>query len=383
MMESELNLINRDADVITGNNDLELLHIFKDFPVFMGCVDNSVKQDLLVDMKFWISKSSGCIQINPLIPEDILYSQSHNSGVIGRTWERHHLEFLEFIASYSCCNILEIGGGHGNLARNYILQNPSASWTLVDPNPSDIDDQNIEVIKGFFDESFKLNNKIDAVVHSHVLEHFYNPIEFMDSVESFIDSEGVHIFSVPDLQAMFEKGYTQTLFFEHTIYLTENYIDYMLHISGFKILQKKYHGDGHSIFYATKSCHVGYKRSIPDNYNQNKKVFEKFIQDNDDYVSRVVEKMNSYSGTIFLFGGHIFSQYLLNSGLDEQRVECIIDNDPTKQGKRLYGTNLKVYGSDKLAGYDTAAVILHAGWYHEEIKCNIRENVNNKVIFWE
>ena len=55
----------------------------------------------------------------------------------------------------------------------------------------------------------------------------------------------------------------------------------------------------------------------------------------------------------------MFSQYLLNSGIDEERIECIIDNDPVKQGKRLYGTNLKVYGSSKLTGYDNAVVILH------------------------
>lgn len=93
--------------------------------------------------------------------------------------------------------------------------------------------------------------------------------------------------------------------------------------------------------------------------------------------------MEEHSGPVFLFGGHIFSQYLLKSGIDEGAIECVIDNDPEKHGMRLYGTELKVYGSSKLSEYKNAAIILHAGWYHEEIKQGIYDSIGDDVIFWE
>ena len=46
---------------------------------------------------------------------------------------------------------------------------------------------------------------------------------------------------------------------------------------------------------------------------------------------------------MFLYGAHIFSQYLLAFGLNQNKIEGILDNSQLKIGKRLYGTNLKVF----------------------------------------
>ena len=43
-----MNYINRNKDVILGNNDLEDLYTFNDFPVFMGCVDTPPDKDLKI-----------------------------------------------------------------------------------------------------------------------------------------------------------------------------------------------------------------------------------------------------------------------------------------------------------------------------------------------
>ncbi|MBA3035772.1 MAG: methyltransferase, partial [Desulfobacterium sp.] len=76
-----MELIERNHCVISGNEDLELLYSFKDFPVFMGCVDQPPEEDLKTDMNWWISKSTGSIQLNPLLPLDILYQEQHAGSV--------------------------------------------------------------------------------------------------------------------------------------------------------------------------------------------------------------------------------------------------------------------------------------------------------------
>jgi hypothetical protein len=51
-----------------------------------------------------------------LVPLDLLYSQNHNSEVVGKTWKEHHKQFADFIDRYGPRDILEVGASHGYLA---------------------------------------------------------------------------------------------------------------------------------------------------------------------------------------------------------------------------------------------------------------------------
>ena len=72
--------IQRNNNVINGNEDLEHLYKFEKFPVFMGCINQPIDRDILADMQWEISKGSGIIQLNPLLPLDILYPEEHGAG---------------------------------------------------------------------------------------------------------------------------------------------------------------------------------------------------------------------------------------------------------------------------------------------------------------
>ena len=68
-------------------------------------------------------------------------------------------------------------------------------------------------------------------------------------------------------------------------------------------------------------------------------------------------------------------------GLDKTYIKCILDNDPYKQGSRLYGTNLLVNSPDILKPDDSPIVILKAGTYNEEIKSQIMNDINSNTRF--
>jgi hypothetical protein len=104
-----------------------------------------------------------------------------------------------------------------------------------------------------------------------------------------------------------------------------------------------------------------------------------------DYHLRMVddlnEKLKNTPDPIYLFGAHVFAQYLIAFGLDVSKVICLLDNDKGKQGKRLYGTNLTVESPEILGGIKTPVVILKAGVYNEEIKKNIINKINSNTKF--
>ena len=110
--------ISRLKNVISQEDDLELLHELKNFPVFMGCVDHGSNEDLCADQSWSISSNNGIIQLNKLIPLNILYQTQH-VGAIGSLWTEHHLKFSKFIQQQAPNSVLEIGGAHGILIREY------------------------------------------------------------------------------------------------------------------------------------------------------------------------------------------------------------------------------------------------------------------------
>ena len=377
--------LNRDFCVFTGQKDLEPIYSFKNFPVFMGCVQHPLSEDKLFDMNWSISQSSGSIQLNPMVPLEILYGQSHGSGSIGRTWEKHHKAFAEFIAKQKKSkNILEIGGGHGITAKNYIDIVPESNWTMVEPNPTNMDHPRIKVEKGFFTKDFKIDGQIDTVVHSHLLEHIYEPIDFFNQINQFLVEGSSMVFSIPNLKVMLERCYTNCINFEHTIFFTEPYIEYALSKTGFEIVDKQYYLEDHSIFYFTKKINSKTKIDLPpDLYESNKKLFNNYIHTYKILIDKLNQKLDEFQGQCYLFGAHIFSQYLISFGLNTNKIAGILDNDSKKQGKRLYGTSLYVESPKILKRKKNVVIIIRAAFFQNEIKSDILENINPNVIFWE
>jgi len=377
-----MNYISRDRDVIYKNNDLEDLYTFYKFPVFMGCTEEDISKDILEDMSWKISKKSGMIQLNPLLPLKVVYSKEHGSGTVGKLWNEHHKSFAEFISKYKPKTVLEIGGLHGILAKNYLNIDKVVDWTIIEPNP--IVDKNlpIKVIEGFFDENFKLEKNFDAVVHSHVLEHVYNPEEFMKHKSSFTNEGDLLLFSVPNMKVMLENNYNNCINFEHTVYFSSPYIEYFLAKYNFEIIEKTYFKKDHSIFYCTKK--VSKNLIIPPLkglYNKNKKTFSKYINSHLKEVQEINNIIDNTSLPVYLFGAHIFAQYLIAFGLNTKKIVKILDNDYQKHNKRLYGTNLKVNSPKILKNKNKAIVILRAGVYNNEVKTDILKNINPNIKF--
>ena len=372
--------IARDHDVITGNEDLEHLYTFNSFPVFMGTSIASHSQDLMSNMSFWISRSSGMIQLNPLLPLDVLYPEAHGAGLVGGSWALHHQKFAEFISKFNPKSVLELGGAHGILAKNYqtIKRIP---WTILEPNPTPMEGCEAQFIKGFFDESFTVSEVPDAVVHSHVFEHIYDPAQFVKNIGGFLQLGKLIIFSVPNMRVMLERKFTNCLNFEHSVYLTDEFIDFLLNSNGFTVKEKYYYLDDHSIFYAAQKTDEKPVIQLSDGlYKKNKKLYLDYIDFHLSLVVSINEKIvNHRNGNVFLFGAHVQSQYLVGFGLNIDPIVAILDNDVNKHGKRLYGTDKFVMSPNELSKLESPLVIIRAGTFSSEIYNQLR-SINHGVI---
>lgn len=375
----------RKQDIISGNDDLEFVFSIKNLPAKMGVSSFKKETDYFSDLNFFISKGSGMIQISPLIPLEILYEDGHGAGTTGKIWQEHHQMFCEFISDFKPLKILEIGGGHSNLSKLYLKSEPVIeSWTIMEPGnkqPEHSKDKRINFVNEFFDSSYPdKNEKIDCIVNSHLFEHLYNPLSFLNDVKKSLTTDGLVLMSVPNMDFMLKHKHANTIMFEHTYFASEDFIKYMFLKEGFT-LEKKIKFKNHSVFYAFKKTNKTFKVSYPDKYHENFLLiteYKNYLNKISSEISKTISEDNF--DNFYLFGAHIFSQILLSLGIEEKKITCVLDNDPNKQGKRLYGTSLKVESPDFIESDRNSLIILNAGNYNEEIKRQLLK-VNNKLQF--
>ncbi|EAJ1913038.1 SAM-dependent methyltransferase, partial [Campylobacter jejuni] len=186
--------------------------------------------------------------------------------------------------------------------------------------------------------------------------------------------------SLPNMQKWLENKFTNCLNFEHTIFLSENILEFLLQNHKFKIIRKQYFKE-HSIFYhVCKDKSINTQNIVLKNeYGKNKKLFldmKKYYQEKILYLNKILENTTK---KVYLFGAHLFGQYLIFQGLNTEKIINILDNNLIKQEKRLYGTKFIVKSPKILKDQDNSLVILNAGVYNDEIEKDILENINQKI----
>lgn len=241
--------IKREKDAVTGISDLEPLVEFPAMSIHMGVTECSPGEDKMANMRWLQSQNSGCIQLENLIPLPVLYGESHGSGQIGGLWQTHHKAFAQFIAQYTPRQVLELGGGHGILSREY-KNLADADWTIIEPNPTPAPGVTANYIDEIIDEKFTPTRVYDAFIHSHVMEHMYNPSEFIANVARLMPEASWHFCSFPNMAAQLQRNYTNVLNFEHTYYLIPEYAEFIFSNAGYELIEKTSFKEDHSLFYA-------------------------------------------------------------------------------------------------------------------------------------
>jgi hypothetical protein len=187
---------------------------------------------------------------------------------------------------------------------------------------------------------------------------------------------------VPALRRHLEQRFTNTINFEHTYLCTEEFIEWWLQCYGFNILERHYYKDDHSIFYsAVKTPRPITITEPPNSFEENRNAILAYYEYHRNLVSAINTQIRNSSGKVFLFGAHVFSQFLIAFGLDTSKLVCVLDNSTAKQNRRLYGTDLLIRSPQMLTEFDDPVVILRTGVFDQEIKNDILTNINANTRF--
>lgn len=348
-------------------------------PIKLACVSTPTIQK--ESLSFCCCNKCQTIQLRNLIPLDILYSESHNYVSVGQTWENYFQCMREILQPLTHQKtILEIGDPSAKLA-NHI--DNYHKWYIVEPNknPNIVFHPNIKFIPQFFDYRFSLSEPVDIIVHSHVFEHMYEPVKFLQKCWELLRPDGEMVFAIPDMEYIADRNLAPFLgiFFEHTVFLSRENIRYLLESTGFTletIIPYKNHS---IIFRARKTFLPDQPISVPV-FKNHMTSFLNSLDQFEKYVEIVNKNLSKHKNKpIYIFSASYNTQLLLALGIQEKKIDGILDNSREKQGKYLYGTSLKIFSPNETLKEKQCVVILKNGYYLDEIMMQIA-NLNSTTI---
>ena len=364
------------------NNKLNHIYKLQNVPLSVSCTENPVLNN--DEMSYSICDICSTIQLDKLIPLNILYNESHNFISVGNIWIKYFILFVEKIQPIIIDKIvMEVGcpsGKIANLCKNY------KKWYAIEPNinTSYYKDKTTIFINKYFDEDITnhVKEKIDIIIHSHLFEHIYEPNIFLRECYKLLNKEGEMFFGVPNMQFIADNSIAPFfgVFFEHTIFYNKENIIYLLQINNFELINI-YVYENHSIFFHVKKLqHINTEIiTVPRinnlcNFNINIKIYNEFI------VNSIKKLMLIKNKKIYIFGASYYTQILLSIGFSNIKITGILDNCIEKHNKYLYGYNLLI-NSPKILEKEDCVIILKNGIYCDEIYSQIMIiNPNTYII---
>jgi hypothetical protein len=351
-------MMHRECILCEAGGMLTELYVLKDYPITPSSSNLDESTDEFSDCIFAACNTCGCIQLKTLVDPIKLYENSHNSTENTPTWKEHHRLFADFISERADTRILEVGGNSGTLYN--LLSQKIPDYTILDICDSTGRSSTVQFIQGNCEDyNFTGHNQISL---SHTFEHLYNPKRFVENL-SKAKVNSVFI-SIPNMDHLYTSKNISILHNEHTFFVGDAEIRYLFSRYGYSCATA-YAFKAHSLFY-----NFIYDPSVSPlpliNSIERSIGITKYIADFESSIKNVVIDRPCF----ICPGGHYGQKIFYYLRHYRNNIIGFIDNDLTKEGKRVYGTPAYVYSPSILTKYkdNTICVVLYAGPYEQEIK---------------
>mgnify|MGYP001614743934 CR=1 FL=1 len=357
--------IARERCAICGSSPLVEVSRIADTPIYMGATDGD--HDMFADLVYAKCNKCKTIQLSELISPDILYKDNHNIDTVGTKWTNHFEQFSQLISSYAdVSDVLEVGDPSAKIAARC----GHGIWTIVEPNPHPTTaiPSTIRFIRSLIDDVSTGN--YSAAVLSHVLEHAIDPVSMLVKIRSLLSDKGRLLVSIPNMRVFADMQQMPPLgmHFEHSFFLDDDRIEYLFAQCGFKVIHKSNYED-HSIFFiAEKSMQVA---EMPDGLFDAEGALRSALEKYRQLADKINAEIDPGT-TAIMYGAHIMAQLLFALGLNKDKFSMVLDNSPSKCGRRLYGTGFTVHHPMDIAGLQNPQIVCHMGPYTEEISAQLK-----------
>jgi len=324
-----------------------------DYPVFPGCTDAPRSQDETFHFQVaW--NGTHYAQVTPPDPA-ILYRENRAFG-LGQVWADHYRAFAWFVQRQRFGSALEIGGGNGRLID---LIHPDAD---VEPHPQYDPRPGTTTHRNYF-EAWEPDRRYQCIYASHLIEHVFDLEAFFAKVGKALAPGGVLCLACPDFDKSLQHTHLNAFTSDHINYFSPRSLDRAARKYGFQVVQYEAFRD-HSQYVALKR--IGDGLCLTELPQENTELaFRRYVVRVQDLVNRI----NAAPYGAYLYGAHSMTVNLIRFGVGTERLSLyVLDNEKTKHGRRLVGTDLVCAHPGIIRTGLGPVVCLYAGAYGDEIR---------------
>jgi hypothetical protein len=228
----------------------------------------------------------------------------------------------------------------------------------------------VAVVDGFLEGGTLARIGASTVVMCHMLEHVVDLRSTLTVLDATLPPDGRICVAWPELEIWVAQGSAGALNFEHGIYLTVPRLLSLFAEFGWHLAAQRHWVENETRFLA-------FSRGIPAVVHaprgQGANAILGFFDTLRHHASRLSAALARHDGEAFLMPASIYAQALLALGAPEHRFAALLDNSAVKQGRRLYGTDLRVLApATALSQARNPLVILNGGAHTAEITAGLK-----------
>jgi len=367
------------TNCIICNNLLNNTFFTKDLSIPISCYCNESKDsdNIFIPYNVYTCLLCKTTQTKYLGNLDIIYKFNHadSTGDIMKNLHKYACKILEKYMD-NVTNITEIGSAKGILS-SLILQEYKniLKYYIIEPQfIGDPIEKQIIIQKFFENVDVEEYSDSNTIIISHVMEHFYNPIDILKKIQENTNIE-YFLLIWPDLEHYKDNNIYHVLNTEHTFYVDNNFIKLLFNNYSFEMLEQiKY--ENHSVIYFFKrNNNLKSQELININYSIDT-YFNRILSRKQEIIDFIKYNKNN-NKQIYIWPASVHTQFLLMI-TEIKDIDFVLDNSPNKIGKYLYGYNLECKSFEDNNNNDGNAIILNGGCFNKEVINKI--NLNKEQI---
>lgn len=309
------------------------------------------------------------------------YATTDPSTALGGTPSKSLAVFLEQIRQAvgdRRGRALEIGAYDGYFL--HLLEEDG--WSATGYEPADIGELGKEIFKVDIRREFYQpgcsGESWDLVVSRYVFEHLSSPREMIASIFQDLAPGGWLALEVPDLQTRLKEGTLGSFVHEHISYFVPATFRRLVEESGFEVKEMAHSADGLALIAQKPTTRASaHKAHLASQQHQPaQELIAQFKRRQTEQRQRFTRELSRWSGSesFIVYGGDSHTTELLVDGwLPPEKVSCIIDDDPAKQGCVAAGFSIPIVSCDQLPQPGQALVVLSAFRHHDQLWNNLSD----------
>lgn len=330
-----------------------------------------LKKEKGIDLKLYQCPSCGLVQFN-CQPVSYYKNVIRAGGYSTTMVELRKKQYTHLIEKYSLTNkkFLEVGCGQGEFLA--VLNDFDVDAYGIENTPALVEkarEKGLNVYCDFLGSADKKikNAPFDAFLSFNFLEHQPDPNGMLKGIYNNLVDDGVGLITVPSFEYIVEKNCYYEFIKDHLAYYTFDTFCFALEKNGFEVLEKEIINRDTLAIIVRKRKQLKLNRLAQNKIDLTEQLNE-YIDNHLKLNRKVAVWGASHQGFTIIPTTHI-----------ENKIDCIIDSAPFKQGKFSPASHVEIISPSIAVQRNLGAIIIVAPGYTDEIANNIRNTFSEDV----